>query len=181
MYLLGIKYIFKYLFYIALGNAIGVLFLNKKYQEILSSLWMTIACSIVFISIRVVIIELGYPDEEGPFLSLQNLLITCSTITGLCLLFNISYVLDKHNFIRILQTVGSHSLHILCMHLIVGGLLRFVLLKLTSYQHPTMAYFIACSGAIIIPIIFNNVLERLKIGYFFYPGKDSTSRSRQKQ
>lgn len=91
------------------------------------------------------------------------------TILGALILFVLVYKLEERNIMMFFKKIGSHSLYIYVMHLMITGAIRVVLMKLFPNLHPVALLVIIIAGGVLIPIVVYQVLMRLKQNWLFEP------------
>lgn len=94
--------------------------------------------------------------------------IPITTVTAL-IIFLLSNQLDRIGVLRVLKFVGSHSLYIYIMHLMVTGALRTMLMKLFPALPGPVLLLIIMAGGVIIPIIFYQAMIKMKLNFLFEP------------
>lgn len=96
------------------------------------------------------------------------LFIPITVITAL-FVFMISNWLDRWGKLDVLRYIGSHSLYIYVMHLIVTGALRVILLKLFPDLPPAVLLLLIMAGGTLIPIGCYHLLIQVRLNFLFEP------------
>lgn len=94
--------------------------------------------------------------------------IPLTVITAL-MIFLLSNQLDKAGIFRALRYIGSHSLYIYIMHLIVTGGLRTLLLRLFPEMPGTVLLVFIMTGGVLIPILVYQAMVRMRLSFLFEP------------
>ena len=92
---------------------------------------------------------------------IDRILFLPISILGSTFLLQLSFILDKYDLLTILRFIGSHSLYIYDMHLIVTGATRAVLLKLLGGEAISLSMILVIISGILMPILIYKITERL--------------------
>ncbi len=169
--LFGVTFICKSLFYLSLGDYLSATLLDRDNFAKFSSFWTTLILVAVFGLLKYLVHVFGIVESEQYFFSASNAFAFVSAITGLFLILNVSFILDRFNVLKWLKEVGKRSLYIYAIHVIISGIARFLILKLTGYQYPDLSLFIVTFLAVWLPIILYKLMNRYGLWFFFSPVK----------
>ncbi len=167
----GIKTICKFLFYLALGDVISSYVLNPKNFEKLSSIKYLIIFALLYASIKTAMIRENIPEMETDFFSWQNALLLVSIFTGLGLILNVSFILERYQLFLWLRKIGKYSLYIYIMHNIVSGFSRIVLMKITNGQYTNLILYVVTGLAIGLPIAIYKMTNYFGLSFLYTPKK----------
>ncbi|MBT29634.1 MAG: hypothetical protein CMO01_08215 [Thalassobius sp.] len=157
---------------------VGILFskylLGKKYHQHFTS-------AKLFLILGVVVFVgqwYWYTNYKGlvwftDLSGIDRILFLPISILGSTFLLQLSFILDKYDLLTILRFIGSHSLYIYVMHLIVTGATRAVLLKLLGGEAISLSMILVIISGILMPILIYKITERLKMDFLYQPPKIS--------
>ena len=168
-FIFGIKTTCKFLFYLALGDVISTTILHPKYFKKLSSLKLTTFLLVLFSLIRIIMIWQEVPENENTFFSITNFILLFSIFIGLALIINISFVLERFQQLLWLRNIGKYSLYIFTMHIIVNGITRAVLLRLTHNNYPDVILYIVFLLSVILPILIYKLFNKWGFCFLYSP------------
>ncbi|MDW7696025.1 acyltransferase (plasmid) [Flammeovirgaceae bacterium SG7u.111] len=92
-------------------------------------------------------------------------------IVGAMLVLHISFLLDKKNTLPWLRRIGSYSLYIYVMHLIVTGTSRAILLKVFGESVATYSAIAVIILGVLVPILLYKITEKLHMDFLYEPPK----------
>jgi len=174
-FLFGFKYVCKFLFYLSLGDLTASYLLNEKNRPLFASLKVTAILVGLFVLIRYIMTAYDIPEYEKDFFSWQNVMLLICIFTGLAMILNLSFAFEKFQILKWLKVVGTYSLYIYTMHIIINGIARYVILKLTNYQVPNLALYIVTALAIVLPIILYKLMNRAGLWFLYNPRKENAA------
>ena len=168
--LFSINDILFYFIYLILGVIASSYLLDKKVQNMLTS---TKAFAIM-IPIVILCQYYWYTSHKGLvwFTDLQGfdrIVFLPITFVGSLLIFQISFFLSKYSTLKILRYIGSHSLYIYVLHLIVTGMMRTLSVNLIGSNNATIAAILTIISGIFIPILFYKITKKLRFYFLFEP------------
>lgn len=168
--LLCINDILFYFIYLVLGIFASSYLLDKKVQDLLIST----KAFIILIPIVVLCQYYWYTNHKGLvwFTDLQGIdrfIFLPIAFLGSLLIFQISFLLSKYSVLTLVRYIGSHSLYIYVMHLIVTGMMRVVLMNLLGDDNATLAAILTIISGIFLPIIFYRIITKLRFYFLFEP------------
>ncbi|WP_153798531.1 acyltransferase family protein [Foetidibacter luteolus] len=170
-FVFGIKTVCKFLFYIALGDAIARTMLKPENFDKFSSLKLTAIFIALFAALKLVMNVYEVPEQETDFFSLQNALLLLSIFSGIAMILNISFVLDRFNLLVFLRKIGKHSLYIYTMHIIINGITRAILFKIGLSQYPNIALYLVTAFSIGLPILLYKLFNQWGLWFLYTPQK----------
>ena len=105
----------------------------------------------------------GYLMLKYSDIGLPSLVVACVSI-----LFIVSFSANLSNFsISILSQIGTLSMSIYLMHIIIGSGLRIVLQKFWSINSFIIHVVCECFLSVVIPIFFFKIVRRYNLKYIF--------------
>lgn len=169
LFIFGIKYVCKFLFYLALGNFISPYVLERSNQKHFASWGSTILLTALFFLLRFLMKYLGFTESEMDvrLFSFENFLLLAVVFAGLALILNVSFLLERLGVLTWLKTIGKYSLYIYCMHILTAGIARYLILKVTNYQFPSLSYYLLCAVSVLVPVMIAKMLNRYNLEFFF--------------
>lgn len=170
-FIFGIKYVAKFFFYLVLGDLASRWLLDEKNVKRFSSFIVFFIILAAFTGVKLIMNYLQTGEEENNLFSVQNLLVLLAIFIGMCLTLSISYLLQRYRVAGWLSVVGKNTIYIYCMHIIMMGICRPLVLKATHYQYPNSSIILVTIISVALPIALIPVLERLGLWFLFSPVK----------
>jgi len=140
----------EFYFFFALGDAISVVFFKESTQRWLRNPYTLLVITPIFFLTKVW--YLAHITEPGHADFLLIALIGCFSM------FVLSIRMQQWNVLSFLRIIGYHSLYIYVMHIFVAGLVRLSFTKFLGVHNPFILLFSGIILAIVIPIVFYNLL-----------------------
>jgi len=142
--------------------ALGTLFSKQSSQNTLSSPWILLFFSLLFIASQYYfhfILHLTYQAHGIPSLMLA--------IISIFFIASLSSALANSVQSRYFAFIGSASLAIYLMHIIIGSGTRILLSKLMAIQSIPLHITIGCVTAILIPAMVYYFIKKEKVNWIF--------------
>jgi len=106
-----------------------------------------------------------FSDLEG----LDQFLFLPIAIIGGVLVLQISFMLDHRNRLPFLRYIGSHSLYIYVMHLIITGAARTLMIKLFGESAATLSALLVIAIGVLLPIVIYKITRKLQMDFLYHP------------
>jgi Fucose 4-O-acetylase and related acetyltransferases len=164
-FILGIKQITKFFFYLVLGDIASRWLLDEANVKRFSAVWVIMLILLAFTGVKLAM----QGEAENNFFSLQNLLVLLAIFIGMSFTISLSYLLQRLKATRWLSVVGKNTMYIYCMHIIIAGISRALLLKATNYQYPNSCIIIVTIISVGLPIALIPVFQRWGFWFLFSP------------
>ncbi len=167
--LFGLNHLMFYYIFLVVGFALSNAFLSENSIIFSKKIFIPL---IPILILLLVVWEYYYTDSKwlidlefkGYFLFLPITILTAMVI------FLISNRLSKAGRFRLIRYIGSHSLYIYIMHLIVAGATRTIL-KSIGILDPVVQTLSGIAAGVIIPILIYQASMRLGLWFLYLPTK----------
>ncbi|MBS1659471.1 MAG: acyltransferase [Bacteroidetes bacterium] len=140
----------EFYFFFALGDTLSTWFFKDATQKRFKNPYTLLAITPIFFATQAW--YLNHITEPGKADFLLIALIGCFSM------FVLSFRMQEWGILSWLRVIGFHSLYIYVMHLFVAGLVRLTFTKYLHVHNPFVLLFTGIGLAIVIPIIFYNLL-----------------------
>jgi fucose 4-O-acetylase-like acetyltransferase len=166
-FIFGIKYMAKFFFYLVLGDIASRWLLDETNVKRFSSVIVLLLILAAFTGVKLAM----KGEEENNFFTVQNLLVLLAIFIGMSLTISLSYLLQRLKTARWLSVVGKNTMYIYCMHIIIAGISRALILKATNYQYPNICIIVVVIISVALPIALIPVFQRWGLWFLFSPVK----------
>ena len=166
-----------YLFFV-IGDLISDILFTKTLQQQLKKPVTLLVFLPVFIAAQVVYLHnnVGVKAMEttiatfhgdNTLYALNELNFLFTSLIGCITLIIMAFLLEKWNKLSFLRVIGFHSLYIYMIHVIVVGLVRYILTHLLHLTNPILILLTVIAFGVAIPIMFYNLLGRSYLWFLF--------------
>lgn len=104
-----------------------------------------------------------------------NLLVT--SLIGCTTLMVLSFLMERWNKISFLRVIGFHSLYIYITHIIVLGLVRFVLTRIFYIDNFIIILITGIILGVLIPVMFYNLIGKNYLWFLFSSRKKNSRKA----
>ncbi|WP_020531139.1 acyltransferase family protein [Flexithrix dorotheae] len=167
-----------YSIFLVTGILLSKKLLDEKLQDLLTS------PKLLLILVPIVLIGqwYWYTHHKGlvwftDLTGIDRFLFLPIAIVGAMLVLHISFLLDKKNLLPVLRHIGSYSLYIYVMHLIVTGASRAVFLKLFGENAATFSAILVIILGVLVPILIFKITEKFHMDFLYEPPKKKVMKS----
>lgn len=88
-------------------------------------------------------------------------------LVGCGFVIAVSSMLERFNAAKWLRYLGTHSLHIYVMHVIVFAAVRILMTNLFHIYDVYLLMIVCISAGLVIPVLFYNLTERIGLRFLF--------------
>lgn len=165
---LALEDILFYFMFLVMGSILSEVFLNSDNSRKLFSGWAILALGLLTIASQWYWLSnytglVKFTDLEG----LDRYLFVPMAILGCIFIFQLSYLLDKLNLFGLLKVIGSHSLYIYVMHLMVAGGSRALLMTLWPEISFSLAFTIIVLLSVFLPILLYKLSMKINMKFLY--------------
>jgi fucose 4-O-acetylase-like acetyltransferase len=159
---LGFVYdIMHYYIFFALGDLVSSRILNQAYFPKYAS-WKTFLILLpLFVVGQYYFLTTDLAMNNNMYVeTYQPLLFAVIALSGCAFMFNISFILQRYDTIKLLRVVGFHSLYIYVSHVLVASATRMVLMKGLGITNIPVLLIVCLIMAVIVPILLYKLAMR---------------------
>ncbi|MFT4022421.1 MAG: acyltransferase [Flavihumibacter sp.] len=163
----AIRTVFKFLFYVALGAALSNYLTSAQAAGRLSRWSTLVLAGIPFFLLHTCIYYFHITLPEQAFFSATNLLRLLATASGISFVLVLSFVLAKRRLFGWMPAIGKKTLYIFCLHIIVFGGLRLLVVKGFHGGGDPVSMLVLLGGSLLIPMLLQQLLQKLGFNFLF--------------
>jgi fucose 4-O-acetylase-like acetyltransferase len=167
-----------YIFF-AIGSILTDVFFNPNTQKMFRSWWALPAIIPLFMIAQLYYLQYNIGEQTliiDTELAGKDYLIRLAAqikflviaLIGCLTILILSFKLEQWNILRFLRVLGTHSLYIYVMHVLVIGFIRLTLVNVMGIYNPIILLFSGLFFGILIPTMFYNLLVRDSFLWFLF-------------
>lgn len=159
---LGFVYdIMHYYIFFALGDLASSKILNQAYFGRYAS-WKTFLFLLpLFVIGQYYFLNKDLEMNNNMYVeTYQPLLFALIALSGCAFMFNISFLLQRYDKVKVLRMVGFHSLYIYVSHVLVASATRMVLMKGLGITNIPVLLTVCLIMAVVVPILMYKLAMR---------------------
>lgn len=159
--------LFFYMFF-AFGDFFSSYLLNPANSRFISSKILLMALFPVFFLLQHYFTQLNLDNKNDYYVQLQQpMFFAVAALVGGSFIINLSFILQKYNWLKFLRIIGYHSLYIYVANMMVTAGTRVILQKIFHIDSDIIIVMIGTITGILIPLILYLVLMKANAWWMY--------------
>jgi fucose 4-O-acetylase-like acetyltransferase len=171
--------ILHYYIFFAVGDFLGSYLLDEKNKKYLESGKLLLLILIPFGVGQVYFLLENLSHTTGKYMHVefyQPFVFLLIALVGCVFVINLSFYLQKKNYLKWLTVLGRNSLYIYVSHVIVFSFVRIILNKFFGIQNVAIILLSGIMSGLFIPLLLYRLAVRLNLRWIFTLEKDTENK-----